>query len=935
MTSFHLIQSGFHALERLVAAESWEILGALGVAADPYPHQLENVRRILSATEIRHLLADEVGMGKTVQALMVLNVLRRRDPSLRVAIVAPERICYQWQAELSARGHVSATIVSDEAEDEERPEGEGYVHLIKADMIRRQPARPSPGLYDMLIVDEVHALSLADVTFLSSLCRERRDEPRFRHVLLLTATPRLGHPEWARAVLGMIEPERTEIAGLLDKEPLAFLAEDAAAGKERVASGEISDGVFADALAADRRILRQTRAQWPGVAPVRKVHTVRTLPSDAELARIALQNAACRAGSGGQLDAAPWLQWRQLFRSRDSIRDVLKNRAFAPHADLRDEAETVLSRNPGIALFEDLCDILLKFWSENPERPVIVVAGDTPTVDMLERRLLQAFPHLAGGAIATMRGRRNTDLFQVVGAVESHATVLIMEEFVEAGLNLHNFALDMIFYNLPWQAVRIDQLIGRLDRLRADGLRKALRGKGIGTIGIWRMVMAGSADERVLDALDLLDVFERPMPYLDEELTARVDAIVADAAAGRAGFRAAAEALKAELLHGLSVVEPAPEHDAKGEMREAAELVVRIRNSEKKAEAWLELFWANKTFQGGRPKTIDGERVATLSLPREVERCPYQLGVMTIREQQILRLFRHKLGKPPKKDVMLPGDQVGKPARFFSTGDALHDDLLGQALEKALAEPFPQRPVGIMFPADHPASDLVGSDLLIVRVGWRPSRTLAAGMGRAASSSPASGEAQRGGAQTGASADARLLSWLFPDALETVGWMKRGEGAPEALPDDMMQAVLSASAQQTGNERQQKMIPPWRDARQILTNANPELVAREHRRRERLADNARESISERIQDLRAETETYERWRQLVISRLEAANITSPSQRQMHEGQIAAERRRIEARREATSARVQALETGVGLLAELAEPDVLRLVVRVIPAANTA
>lgn len=924
MTSFHLLQSGFHALERLVAGESWEILGALGVAADPYPHQLENVRRILTATEIRHLLADEVGMGKTVQALMVLNVLRRRDPSLRVAIVAPERICYQWQVELSARGHVSATIVSDEAEEQERPDGEGCVHIIKAEMIRRQPARPSPDLYDMLIVDEVHALSLGDVTFLSSLCRERRDEPRFRHVLVLTATPRLGHPEWARAVLGMIEPERTEIAGLLEKEPLAFLAEDAAAGEERVASGEISTEVFADALAADRRILRQTRAQWPGVAPVRKVRTVRTLPSDAEAARIALQDATCRAGSGGQLDAAPWLQCRQLFRSRDSIREVLKNRAFAPHADLRDEAESVLTRNPGIALFEDLCDSLLKFWSQDPKRPVIVVAGDTPTVDMLERRLLQAFPHLADGAIATMRGRRNTDLVQVVGAVESDATVLIMEEFVEAGLNLHNFASDMIFYNLPWQAARIDQLIGRLDRLRSGGLRNALRGKGIGTIGIWRMVMAGSADERVLEALDLLDVFERPMPYLDEELTARVDAIIADAAAGKAGFRAAAEALKAELLHGLSVMETAPKHDAEGEMREAADLVGRIRNSEKEAEAWLELFWANKLFKGGRPKTADGERVFTLGLPREAERCPYRLGVMTSREQQILRLFRHRLGKPPKKDVMLPGDQAGKPARFFSTGDALHDDLLDQALAKAQVEPLPQRPIGIMFPADHPMSDLVGSGILIVRVGWRPSRALSVTTG---------GAAQSGGGRAGAAADARLLSSLFPDAVETIGWIKRGEGPLEDLPEDMLQAVLSAKALQTGNERQQKMIPAWRDAKQILSNANPELVVRETRRRERLKEDARRAVENRVETLQAEAETYERWRQLLISRLEETSITSPSQRQLHEGRIKAERRRIAAKREATSARIEALETGVGLLAELAEPDVLRIVVRVLPAAN--
>ena len=66
------IQGARRAVEREVAGFG----GALGVAAVPYPHQLANVQRVLTDSSIRHLIADEVGLGKTVQALMILNALR-------------------------------------------------------------------------------------------------------------------------------------------------------------------------------------------------------------------------------------------------------------------------------------------------------------------------------------------------------------------------------------------------------------------------------------------------------------------------------------------------------------------------------------------------------------------------------------------------------------------------------------------------------------------------------------------------------------------------------------------------------------------------------------------------------------------------------------------------------------------------------------------
>lgn len=925
MNNFHLAQSGFHALERLVAAESWEMGGALGVAADPYPHQIANLRRILADTEIRHLLADEVGMGKTVQALMILNILRRRDPTLRVAIVAPERICYQWQVELSARGHISAPILTHADEEEEPPEGEGYVHLIKADMVRRQPARPSPENYDMLIVDEIHAMNLDDAAFLSSLCRERRDAPRFRHVLLLTATPRLGNRDWSRAVIGAIEPERSEIANLLGREPLEFLAEEAAAAQARVSDGTLSDAAYRIAFAADRRILRQTRSQWPGVAPLRKVHTIRTAPSDVEMPKIKLQNAACSDGRDNPIDSAPWLQCRQMFRAGSSLREVLRHRTFSTYQDLREEVETTLSRNPGNALFDDLCDVLLGYWQKQPERRVIIVAGDTPTVDMLEQRLSEMFPHLSEDGIATMRGRYNTDLVDVVSAVQSKATVLIMEEFVEAGLNLHNFAADMIFYNLPWQASRIDQLIGRLDRLRSGGLSAYMNDRKVGTLGIWRMVVAGSADERVLEALDLMEVFEHPLPYLDEALSLRLDRIITDAAAGRESFRQAAAELKIELSFDLNQLREdfaSAQPDIADDIRQ---IVGNIRASEQAGNAWLRLLHVSGALKGGFPTSNDGERVATLALPQLLEDCPYKLGAMTTRESEVFRWRRDRLGKPPKKDVVLPKDRLGKRARFFSTGDEIHDDLVSQAFATLKAMTISPVPVGVHLSDDDLAADLVGKTLILVRSSWRPSVLKDKQFRTRDDDVPA--------VRVGRLSDRRWISTLFRDAVRTRCLVISADGAVSVGADKITRALLGEGCKPTTNQQIQKTIPPFREVQRLMTELEREFTQEGRIRLGSSREEAKSALSDRRQILMSETETYVRWKQLSIEQLKSRKIQDQQQLQMNEGQIAAEQRRMEARISGMTNRLRSLEDALVHFSNFSKAETFVILARVLPSAH--
>ena len=102
---FELLMHGVQAMRRYVERLACPIQGGSGVRAQFYPHQIQNVQRILTSTRIRHLIADEVGMGKTIQALMVANALRLQKGRLRVRVVVGRgELQSQWSEEV-CRAH--------------------------------------------------------------------------------------------------------------------------------------------------------------------------------------------------------------------------------------------------------------------------------------------------------------------------------------------------------------------------------------------------------------------------------------------------------------------------------------------------------------------------------------------------------------------------------------------------------------------------------------------------------------------------------------------------------------------------------------------------------------------------------------------------------------------------------------------------------------
>ena len=315
--------SGVQALRRSTESLSNAIGGALGVAADPYPHQLATVSEILTDVRIRHLIADEVGLGKTVQALMIINALRCQDPHHRTVIIAPERLIGQWQDETWTRAHVRAALVGTQFYD--RAESPPIILVRPKDVMDTETNfNLDPNEQTLLIVDEPQSLQQAALDAIA------RVSSSYQQLLVLSATPGLSNPRMRETILTMIEPERTALAHFRELPLIAYFDQRESEAISRlqldIASG--AEGATEIAFrtgAISRRVIRQSRKDWGDFLPERKNFEVLVSPIQSE--RLQLNFVEKLVNSNPEKSGFrnfPWTSIRAILRSRVSARRTLE-----------------------------------------------------------------------------------------------------------------------------------------------------------------------------------------------------------------------------------------------------------------------------------------------------------------------------------------------------------------------------------------------------------------------------------------------------------------------------------------------------------------------------------------------------------------------------------------------------------------------------------
>lgn len=416
--------------------------GLIGPRVSLIAHQLYIATEVARRQFPRVLLADEVGLGKTIEAGLIIHQMLLSERIRRVLIVVPDPLVHQWLVEMLRRFNLRFSLFDLERFDESDAENPFHAEqrvLCSLDLLTAKPAVTRAvlqGDWDMIVVDEAHHLSWTpDSSSLEYDLIEALSEI-VPAVLLLTATPeqlgRAGH--FAR--LRLLDPERfPDYQAFLDEEedyePVARLANKLVNGDklnkgdrqelvERL--GDESEGTpeqlinkLVDRHGTGRMLYRNTRAAIPGFPKRTLVEHNLPLPDAyASAGKHPLTPELDHAGKWTQFDPRiPWLL--------DTLKSLAPDKILLICAN----SETV----------QDLRDTLLA-------KHAVHAAMFHEGMEIVERDRAAAF----------------------FADPEEGSQLLICSEIGSEGRNFQ-FAHHLILFDLPLQPDLLEQRIGRLDRI--------------------------------------------------------------------------------------------------------------------------------------------------------------------------------------------------------------------------------------------------------------------------------------------------------------------------------------------------------------------------------------------------------------------------------------------------------------------------------------
>ena len=457
-----------------------------GVVAHGY--QLDTVRKVMRLFRGRALLADEVGLGKTIEALMVIREYQLRRLVRRALILVPPSLVNHWHAELVSKTGAAARIAT-KRELADNPEGfwnkEGTViaslALARGEV---QAKRVAAAEWDLVVVDEAHHIKNRN-----TLSFKLVNSLKTRFLLLLTATP--------------IETDLEEIYNLVTLLRPGQFATPAQFRKRFVNSADPSspkDRQQLRSLLSDVMV-RNTRAGSGLALPPRFVSTVsiEPEPKEAELyqsvVRLLRDHSSDR---GARLVASTLLL--QAGSSTAALHATLEHVATGDkHSnDFRTACGKVATLSRSLTACRKartLVDIISKH-----QQQALVFTRYRRTLEHIAQQLDQAsISHVCfHGGLDAPRKNAALDEFR------QGAPVMLATEIGGEGQNLQFCSL-LVNYDLPWNPMQIEQRIGRLHRM---GQTSEVR--------VFNLCAKGTAEERVLDVLDRrLHLFELVVGEMD------------------------------------------------------------------------------------------------------------------------------------------------------------------------------------------------------------------------------------------------------------------------------------------------------------------------------------------------------------------------------------------------------------------------------------
>ncbi len=283
--------------------------GFVGARLELIPHQLGIAAEVTQRWRPRVLLADEVGLGKTIEACLILQRLHLTGRADRVLILVPEPLVHQWFIELLRRFNLRFSLFDEArcASIEDSPEGgnpflDSQLLLCPLDLLALDPLRARQALaapWDLLIVDEAHHLSETGGSAFAVVERLAEEVPG---LLLLSGTPQQAGPAGHFARLRLLDPARYRHYADFCQEIQSYqaLAQQVAALDHRSdpAAAAQRDELL-DRCGIGRVMFRNQRSALGGF-PQRQVHPA-PLPDPSEATRLRWLTELLRATGSQKL----------------------------------------------------------------------------------------------------------------------------------------------------------------------------------------------------------------------------------------------------------------------------------------------------------------------------------------------------------------------------------------------------------------------------------------------------------------------------------------------------------------------------------------------------------------------------------------------------------------------------------------------------------
>ena len=423
------------ALERWSSMLGSPVRGYTGGRIDLIPHQLSIAVEVCSRLKPRVLLADEVGLGKTIEAGLILHRLHLTGRADRILVIVPEPLVHQWFVEMLRRFNLSFNIFDEERcqsierlQPDANPFLENQIILCSINLLTSKTRRAAQVLeagWDMLVVDEAHHLEWSREQSGPAYRLVEALAARVPSVLLLTATPQQLGPEGHFARLRLLDPERY---GDLD----TFLEESA--GYERVARA-------VDRVLGDQPLTDEDRSFFAGHSERVRRHFQAMEAGDASAKNQLVADLLDSFGTG-----------RVMFRNtREALSGFPERKAQL--------VSLPTSANPKEARIHWLLALL----KELGDAKALLICSAREIAEeiyehlQVETRVQCALFH---EGLTLVQRDRNAAYF----AEPDGAQVLVSSEIGSEGRNFQ-FAHDLIMFDLPANPDLLEQRIGRLDRI--------------------------------------------------------------------------------------------------------------------------------------------------------------------------------------------------------------------------------------------------------------------------------------------------------------------------------------------------------------------------------------------------------------------------------------------------------------------------------------